>query len=174
MMPRLQRPRRPARRAWLCGTGVVAMLVLAGCATPAAPLHMGAERTEWNGRLGLTVGSEPPQAFQAAFELRGNPTRGELVLSTPLGTRLASVRWQPEGAELRQGNDLSRHESVEALTAQISGAPLPVTALFDWLQGRQADVAGWQADLARQPEGRISAQRTHPAPEATLRIVLDP
>lgn len=167
------RPRRPDRRALLCGAGALAALALAGCATPAAPLRT-AQRTEWSGRLGLTVDSEPPQAFHAAFELRGDPAQGELVLSTPLGTRLAAVRWHPGGAELQQGSELTRHDSVDALTARLGGAPLPVAALFDWLRGRQADVAGWQADLTRQAEGRLTARRADPAPEATLRIVLDP
>jgi len=174
MMPRLQRPHRPARRVWLCGTGVAAMFVLAGCTTPAALPHTGTERTEWNGRLGLTVDSEPPQAFHAAFELRGDPSQGELVLSTPLGTRLAAVRWHPGGAELQQGNELTRHKSVEDLTTRLGGAPLPVAALFDWVRGRQASVNGWQADLSRQARGRLTARRTSPMPEATLRIVLEP
>lgn len=164
--------RVPRRLPLLCGALALGLL-LTGCATPAPPRSLEG-RNEWSGRLGLTVASEPPQSFQAVFELRGDPSQGELVISTPLGTRLASVRWQPGGAELRQGNQVSRHDSVEALTSQISGAPLPVAALFDWLQGRQAGVKGWQADLSRQTEGRIGALRTHPAPEATLRILLDP
>lgn len=175
MTPPCARPRRLTRRALLCGSCALAALVVAGCATPAAPLRLDDDaRTEWTGRLGLTVDGEQPQAFHAAFELRGSPARGELVLSTPLGTRLAAVRWHPDGAELQQGHEYTRDDSVDALTARLGGAPLPVAALFDWLRGRQADVAGWQADLSRQAEGRLSARRTDPAPEATLRIVLDP
>lgn len=132
-----------------------------------------ANRTEWAGRLGLTVDSDPPQAFHAAFELRGDPARGELLLNTPLGTRLAAVRWRPDGAELQQGQDITRDASVDALTARLSGTPLPVAALFDWLQGQPADVPGWQADLSRQADGRLTARRTSPLPEAILRVVLD-
>ena len=47
-------------------------------------------------------------------------------------------------------------------------------ALFGWLRGREGDVPGWQADLSRQGEGRISARRSTPLPTAELRVVFAP
>jgi outer membrane lipoprotein LolB len=55
----------------------------------------------------------------------------------------------------------------------VTGAALPVAALFDWLAGRAADVAGWQVDLSLREQGRLSARRDTPRPGAELRLVLD-
>lgn len=162
-----------ARRRVLLAGAAAAPLVLAGCATRRVAVPAPTAE-EWHGRLGLTVDDDPPQAFHASFVLRGGPEQGELQLDSPFGTRLATVRWHPGGAELRQGREHSRHASVEALTERISGTALPLAALFDWLQGRPAQVEGWQADLSRHAQGRLTARRIAPSPTATLRIVLDP
>lgn len=151
--------------------GVVAM-TLAGCATsrPEAPK----DASFWSGRLALTVHSEPPQSYSAGFELRGTPAAGELQLTSPLGTVLASVHWSPQGAELRQGAQLTRRPSLDELTADLGGTPLPVAALFGWLQGQTADASGWNADLSRHSEGRVVARRLQPLPTAELRLVFQP
>jgi outer membrane lipoprotein LolB len=84
------------------------------------------------------------------------------------------VVWSPAGAELRQGNQVTRRGSLDDLTAELSGAPLPITALFDWLRGQRATAAGWQADLSQHADGRITAHRESPAPRAELRLVFQP
>ena len=118
--------------------------------------------------------SEPAQSFSASFELKGKPERGELTLISPLGNVLGVLRWSPGQAELDSGQQkIQRFESVNALMAQATGADVPLTALFAWLQGNNANVNGWSADLSRHAEGRISAKRTQPAPQADLRVVLD-
>ncbi|MFC3682767.1 lipoprotein insertase outer membrane protein LolB [Hydrogenophaga luteola] len=124
--------------------------------------------------MALTVHSEPPQSYSAGFELRGTPAAGELQLTSPLGTVLAAVHWSPQGAELKQGNQLTRRASLDELTADIGGTPLPVTALFGWLQGQAAAADGWTADLSRQSEGRVVARRLQPSPTAELRLVFQP
>ena len=118
--------------------------------------------------------SEPEQSFSAGFELKGRSERGELTLISPLGNVLGVLRWSPGEAELDSGNQkIQRFDSVDALMAQATGAAVPLSALFAWLQGDDANVSGWSADLSRQGEGRISARRTQPAPQADLRVVLD-
>lgn len=149
------------------------LLALTGCASPKTV------RTEdnagpWSGRLALQVDGEPPQSFHAGFELTGQPSRGELRLTSPLGTLLALVQWSDDGATLTQGSQVTRHASVDDLTTTLGGAPIPVRALFDWLQARPAEVPGWMADLSRQPEGRLVARREQPLPPVILRIILDP
>ena len=84
------------------------------------------------------------------------------------------MRWSPGEARLQQGERLTRHASLDSLTAELGGTALPVAALFDWLRGRQAPVSGWEADLSRQPEGRIVARRLQPLPVAELRLILEP
>lgn len=126
----------------------------------------------WSGRLALRVHSEPPQAFSAQFDLLGNPSAGELRLSSPLGQTLATVRWSGSGAELQRGNEVQRRGTLDELTRELTGAPLPVAALFDWLDGRNREASGWQADLSAQAEGRLTARREQPAPAAELRLVV--
>jgi outer membrane lipoprotein LolB len=63
--------------------------------------------------------------------------------------------------------------TLDELLTRVTGAALPVAALFEWLGGRTADVPGWQADLSQRGEGRLSARRDTPQPGAELRLVLD-
>lgn len=160
----------PSRRALL---STPLLLALAGCASQKA-VRTDDGTTAWAGRMALQVEGDPPQSFHAAFELSGQPSRGELRLTSPLGTLLALVQWSDDGATLTQGQQITRHASVDHLLSTLGGAPIPVKALFDWLQARPAHVTGWIADLSRQPEGRIVARREHPLPPAILRIILDP
>ncbi|WP_302173022.1 lipoprotein insertase outer membrane protein LolB [uncultured Hydrogenophaga sp.] len=159
-------------RTWL--PALLLSVVLAGCASaPRLPVDAGGE-TVWSGRLALKVATARPQSFAAGFELRGSPQAGELLLTSPLGQTLAQVTWSPEGAELRQGDQITRRGSLDQLTTELTGTAVPVQALFDWLRGASTETAGWQADLAAFGDGRIQAQRRNPLPEAELRIIVRP
>ncbi len=59
------------------------------------------------------------------------------------------------------------------MAAELTGAPIPVRALFAWLRGQPEPVQGWQADLTQLPSCRVNARREMPLPTAELRIVLD-
>ena len=133
----------------------------------------GALATFWAGRISLQLQSEPPQAFFAGFELRGQASSGELTLISPLGSILGIMRWSPTEAVLEQGGTTRRFASTDDLLAQTTGAAIPLSALFDWLAGKNTSAPGWVADLSRQPDGRITAKRSDPAPPADLRLVLD-
>jgi outer membrane lipoprotein LolB len=123
--------------------------------------------------MSLLIQSEPVQSFSGGFELQGNETTGELTLSTPLGNTVAVLRWSPGVAELFNGSQSQSYASVQDMLVHTTGAALPVAALFAWLRGQAAGAPGWQADVSRHAEGRISAQRIEPSPPAQLRIVLD-
>lgn len=151
---------------------LVLVVLLAACATPPRPAQVGED--VWSGRLALQIDSTPPQSFSAAFDLRGAPAQGELQLTSPLGNTLATVVWTPGSAELRQGGRVTRRGSLDELTTELSGTAVPVAALFGWLRGEQGNVPGWQADLSRQSEGRVTARRTAPLPTAELRVVFQP
>lgn len=152
---------------------LVTAALLSACATTPRPATLPGEEM-WSGRLSLNVDSTPPQSFSSAFDLRGAPTAGELQLSSPLGNTLATVVWTPQSAELRQGGLVTRRGSLDELTTELSGTAVPVAALFGWLRGVQGDVPGWQADLSRQAEGRVTARRSAPLPTAELRVVFQP
>lgn len=161
---------------------LLATLLIAGCASPTrvtAPQNADlATAQAWAGRISLQVQGTPdgvaPQSFSASFELSGQPDNGELTLISPLGNVLGVLRWVPGEAVLDPGNGkLQRFDSVEAFLAQNTGAAVPMTALFSWLQGDNAPVPGWTADLSRHSEGRIAARRDQPTPQADLRVVLE-
>ena len=169
------------RRTWALG---VALTCLAGCASrqPAAvavaPLA---------GRLILQIGasqSQPARQWSAGFELRGTARAGELDLTSPLGTLVAQARWQPGAAELTQGAERLRFESLPDLARQLLGEAVPLEALFDWLRGRPEPQAphqattsgfvqqGWAIDLSGLTDGLFIARRTA-EPTITLRARLE-
>jgi outer membrane lipoprotein LolB len=74
---------------------------------------------------------------------------------------------------LEQGQDKTESPNLQSLSQRLTGTDLPIAALFEWLAGLTSDVPGWQVDLSAHPQGRLTARRNTPAPEAVLRIVLD-
>jgi outer membrane lipoprotein LolB len=165
-----QRWRLTRVSVWLFAT-----FLIAGCASNQRARGLNDPKNQaWAGRISLQVASEPVQSFSASFELKGQPDNGELTLISPLGSVLGILRWAPGEALLDSGNQrVQRFSSVDELMERSTGAAIPLSALFAWLQGTNATVSGWSADLSRQSEGRIVAKRTLPAPEADLRVVLD-
>lgn len=158
------------RMSWLLGCG---LLALSGCATPPRPVEAGNENGPWSGRLALQVKDQASQSFAAMFELKGTAESGELALTSPLGGTLAVLAWAPGSATLRSNGQTRSFPSVDALVTQATGAAIPVAALFDWLRGRNTPVPGWRANLSQLADGRISAVRHDPQPEADLRVALD-
>lgn len=145
-------------------------LLLSACAAPPPirrPLH------SWSGRLGLQVFDETPQSYHAAFELQGRPQAGELTLLSPVGSVLARLQWDENQATLERGHERWRQSSVDALMRQLVPAPVPIAALFDWIEGRPSTDPHWTVDLSGHADGRIQAQRLQPLPRAELRLVLD-
>ncbi len=121
-----------------------------------------------------TDGEAPQQqTFAAAFELKGSAQSGELRLFSPLGQTLAVLAWEPGRATLRANNGVREFSSLDALVAEVTGTPIPIAALFEWLAGRPAAVPGWQADLSQLGDGRVVARRSAPLPAATLRVALE-
>lgn len=148
--------------------------VLAGCATPPPTSPASAlPAAYWRGRLALRVETPEPTSYFANFELSGQARAGELLLSTPLGTTLAQLRWSPQIALLRSNGETRAFDSLDALAAEATGTAIPIAALFQWLQGQPAQADGWRADLSQLDEGRLVARREQPAPAAELRLILE-
>lgn len=151
-------------------SAIAALAVMLGaCATPVV------ERPArfWSGRLGLQVLGDAPQSYHAAFELQGSPDQGELTLLSPLGNVLARLHWSPGQATLERGQERWQRPSVDQLMRQLIPAPMPIAALFDWLEGKAHEDAHWTVNLSEYSQGRIRAQRLQPQPGAELRLVLD-
>lgn len=150
------------------------LILIAGCAhRTGATAPNDAQKTFWTGRLGLQIESEPPQSFFASFELKGQAEQGELMLTSPIGSTLAVMRWRPGEAVLESGGELKRFDSVDTLLEGSTGAAIPVSALFDWLNGKSTSLNGWTADLSQQANGRVEAVRAAPLPATKLRIVFE-
>ncbi len=163
----------PPRR-WTAWLALACMLWLAGCAQPpraaTAPGTTSAASASWSGRLSLQVEGQASQSFSALFDLQGNPGKGELVLTSPLGNTLARLHWEDGRAQLLTGQEKRESTSLDELLREATGTAIPVAAIFEWLNGNQAAATGWQADLSGSADGRLVARRHNPSPEATLRI----
>jgi len=172
-------------------TLLLATALLAGCSSlarqPAPAVAEGDLRL--NGRLAVTVagGGGRAPGGNASFELIGNPAAGQLELSTPLGSLVARASWRAGEVRLQTPEEERRFEDLDALTRELLGEPIPVAALFDWLQGRPWPQAaskalapgvqgfeqlGWQIDLSRFAEGLIVATR-RAEPVVTLRARIE-
>lgn len=134
---------------------------------------LGPESGQWQGRIAVKVSSTPEQAFSASFELQGSEQAGRMELTTSLGTTVARMQWNAEGAELQASGTTRAYPSLAQLTLATMGAELPVDALFQWLRGQAATSTGWQSDLSQWDAGRITARRVSPEPRVELKILLE-
>ena len=158
------------QRGWMVSWIACCVLWLAGCAQPAPRAYQ--EEDSWRGRIALQVDGQAAQSFSSTFELQGNPESGSLVLLSPFGNRIAQLEWKDGQASLQSGQETRTSDSLETLLLDVTGTRIPIAALFSWLNGTQATAPGWQADLSGMKDGRLTARREHPTPQAILRIVL--
>jgi outer membrane lipoprotein LolB len=159
------------------------LALLAGCAT--RPPDGG----RWlSGRLSVKVDAladQPSRSLTSAFELQGDAERGELRLTSPLGTLVAAARWAPGEAVLDTASGRTTYADLDSLAREALGEALPLRALPAWLRGQPWPGAdsratatgfeqlGWQVGLARYAEGWLEATRDRP-PAVTVRARLEP
>jgi outer membrane lipoprotein LolB len=171
MKPRQGLLQHPGKRLAGLAIGSWSLLFLTGCATQRP---QAADPTVfWSGRLALQLQSTPPQNWSTSFELQGSAAQGQLLFLSPIGTTLARLSWTPQLAQLEQGTEKIESPSLQSLSQRLTGTSLPIAALFEWLAGQATPVPGWQVDLSAQPQGRLTARRNTPEPEAVLRIMID-
>lgn len=118
---------------------LVIALALAGCAQVPKTAPPTATEARLGGRISVTVAGDVHKrgtGGAASFELFGDPQAGRLELTSPLGSLVARASWQPGLVTLRTPDDERRFDDLDALTRELLGEPVPVAALFDWLQAR--------------------------------------
>ena len=158
----------------------VAMLVLlCACAQPPRKAENNIPSSvpigHWEGRLTMRIVKNPPEQFSTAFEMSGHAEQGQLQLLSPLGTTLALVCWNPQGASLQQGSEIQQFASMDELTQRLTGAALPLPQLLTWLDRAGPSVAGWQIKAESLKSGRrVWAERQQPQPALQLTLLLDP
>lgn len=125
-------------------------LALAGCAQlPREPAPV--EQSRLSGRLSVTIAGDVHHrgtGGAASFELFGGPEAGRLELTSPLGTLVARANWQPGLAVLNTPDGERRFDTLDALTREMLGEPVPVAALFDWLKAQPWPAAPHQKTAA--------------------------
>ena len=149
--------------------GLFVLAWLSACTLPPQPPR----DAFWQGRMSLTVHQTPVQHVSAAFELEGNANKGELTLFSPLGHASLVLRWSPGLAEWLQNGKTRSFASLSEMTQAATGTDLPLTALFEWLAGRDLAVPGWTIERTG-PTGPWSAKRHLPEPAVTLMVSPSP
>ncbi len=172
-----------------------ALLLAVGCAS-LAPAPGG---RSYSGRFALRVEAADGRrdASSGRFALAIDGGTVILDLASPLGTTLARVQADAQGATLTVRADggvrITRGADAAQLAAQVLGWPLPIAGLPDWIEGRPAPGAGSTADGGdafhqdgwtvrvdeRDPRGRVrrlgmSRPAAGAGPAVDLRIVVEP
>lgn len=176
------------RRQWLgqalASCASVGVLMLAGCANFQRTVVPGMNLT---GRMAVRVDGDAARSFTASFELAGTEREGWLTLTSPVGLSIAQAQWSPARVVLRSSDGEREFATLDAMSAETFGEPVPLPALMAWLQGHAWDGApaeppgsgvmnftqmGWRVDLARHAEGVTVAVRPG-APTVTVRVIAD-
>ncbi|MGM9485583.1 lipoprotein insertase outer membrane protein LolB [Roseateles sp. NT4] len=126
-------------------------LAVTGCAQLPQTPPASTTESRLSGRISVTVAGDVHSrgtGGAASFELFGGPQAGRLELTSPLGALVARASWQPGSATLQTPKDERRFNDLDSLTRELLGEPVPVAALFDWLQARPWPAAPHQKTAA--------------------------
>jgi outer membrane lipoprotein LolB len=136
------------RRSWLTTLCIGSATLAAGCTT-LAPTLLSSNSLELSGRF---VAKTPSESFPGRFYLRKQGNALVLELSSPFGQSMArfsqtaerSTAWvaQPSPRELQGG-------SLEMLSEQLLGWPVPVATLAQWLVDLQNQTTKPHASAPR-------------------------
>ena len=142
-------------------------------ATPAAQLPAPAPvPRHFEGRLSVTVQSEPMQYTSADFELDGDAESGEMKFYGPFGGLALVLQWEPGKAVLIEGDQRRTVPSLEWLMQRLTGASLPTPMMFDWLLGKPVTSNDWWIESRSPTSGRLRALRLQPLPRIEILIAL--
>jgi len=146
--------------AWLRAVCIAALCaVLAACGLPRPNLLTDETRSDVYVRMGrfavhVQTASGEQAGAQGSFVWRDDGRALRLDMANPLGTTLARVEADRNGAVLTRANGTqSVAANPDALVADVLGSTLPVLGLRDWLHGRLA--TGHAVDVTRDAVGRL-------------------
>jgi len=105
--------------------------------------------------LGRVLASNDGRAFSANFRWRHTAADNEIWLMTPIGQTLAYIVADANGATLTAADQREyRALSVEGLTRQALGWPLPLAQLQHWIRGATVPDSATAA-VNRDARGRL-------------------
>ena len=106
--------------------------------------------------LGRVLASSEGRAFSANFRWRHGAADNEIWLMSPVGQTLAHIAADDGGAILTTSDQQEyRAMSVEGLTRQVLGWPLPLARLQHWIRGGAVPDSAVAA-VTRDTRGRLS------------------
>ncbi|UGQ46786.1 lipoprotein insertase outer membrane protein LolB [Massilia endophytica] len=181
--------------------------LLAGCASTGGGTSSTAavapyrEALTLSGRMSASYTRDgTPGSVTVKFDWRQTPQRTDITLYDPLGSTIATIAvTQNEAVLIQNGKEPRSADSIDALTAQTFGWPLPVSGLREWLQGHataengqrftasaanssvttrdgwQLNFVSWQENSDPPKPKRIDLERaaSGPVTDITIRIALD-
>ena len=141
---------------WVGAAVLAGVIGLAGCAsTPPVPNELVLKERQGRFAVQTSGAFQEPQAVQGGFVWRRLASGWQLDLNSPLGATLARLTVSPTGASLERPDAPDRRAaSASALLAEVVGAPVPVDALEDWIDGRIKDDSR-VTSLKRDELGRV-------------------
>ena len=137
---------RAARRA---APFLLALSVLAGCATTSAPRSAAVvapfrDNVELNGGIAINYSKDGKrESLSGKFTWQQTKAATDVSLISPTGQIVAVISVTPGSATLKQsGKEPRTAPDLDSLTRQTLGWTLPVSGLRDWLQGYATDASG--------------------------------
>lgn len=116
---------------------VFAAGLLAGCATLPSPMPAELAAVgdfDLSGRIAVRV---EDRGYSARMRWQHRTTEDEVWLYTPVGSVLATLRVDADGATLITSDRKTyRSDDVQALTREVLGWDLPLEGLQHWVMGR--------------------------------------
>jgi outer membrane lipoprotein LolB len=140
------------RNAWRRAAAAALVLLLAACATPLAP-----RSSQSFDLLGRALVTYRDGSVTANLRWEHAAAADQIWLMTPTGQTLAYIVDGKDGATLTRADQKQfRAGSVEALTQQALGWPLPLALLQYWVKGEPAPSSKPEA-VQRGADGRIAS-----------------
>ena len=141
----------------LLWVGALLLTLLSGCASNSyqATTSSISELDNWkiNAKLGIRTATDA-QSIQMLWQQQGE--KYQLRLNGPLGFGSASIVGDSEHAEIQKGEQLIT-ANPQQLTMQLTGIPLPISALSWWVKGLVSPNHTTATSIQRTRTGQLES-----------------
>ena len=141
----------------LLWVGALLLTLLSGCASNSyrATTSSISELDNWkiNAKLGIRTATDA-QSIQMLWQQQGE--KYQLRLNGPLGFGSASIVGDSEQAEIQKGEQLIT-ATPQQLSMQLTGIPLPISALSWWVKGLVSPNHTTATSIQRTQTGQLKS-----------------